>query len=181
MTADIERSEHHPVADRVPRYLWWHGVLFWFAVNAPGFLIGWRERLFTGFRVPPLRPPGAFFPVIWFVITICTIQAGMRILNNRQLPHRRLHLWLQGLFWLDFAIFPYFFFAKSSTIIGGVLTQAIFLLALAEVMTLWRDDRAAAKLMLPLLAWGAFAGLYVSTWQMLHNPDPYLGLPAVFR
>ena len=162
-------------------FKWWHAALFWLAVNAPGFMIGWREQLFPGFLEPPFRPPGSLFPVFWFAITVCTLWVGLRTLNNKDLDRRSLHIVLQGLFWLDFVIFPYFFFGQSSPIIGGVLTQLIFVLALIEVRTLWGDDRKSSFLMMPLLCWGAFAGLYLSTWQMLYNPDPYLGLPALLR
>ncbi len=162
-------------------FKWWHAALFWLVVNTPGFVSGWREQLFPGFLEPPLRPPGFLFPVIWFAITVCTLWAGLRILNNKTLNRRSMHIVLQALFWLDFVLFPYFFFGQSSPIIGGVLTQLIFLLALIEVTTLWRDDRNASYLMMPLLAWGAFAGLYLATWQMLYNPDPYLGIPALLR
>lgn len=160
-------------------FKWWHAAAFWLVVNTPGFVTGWREQLFPGFLEPPLRPPGFVFPVLWFAINVCTLWAGLRILNSKSLKRRSMHIALQGLFWLDFLLFPYFFFGKSSPIIGGMLTQIIFVLALAEVVTLWRDDRTASILMMPLLAWGAFAGLYLSTWQMLYNPDPFLGVPAL--
>lgn len=168
-----------PLRHRVVR--WWHAALFWLLVNIPGLLTGYREELFPGFRSPPLRPPGFAFPIIWFFITVCTLWVGLRILNKPEMSRRRLHIFLQGLFWLIFAVFPYFFFTLSSPIIGGLLTQLIFLIALAEVVLLWRDDRKSSYLMLPLLAWGAFAGLYVSTWQALFNPDPFLGLSALLR
>lgn len=162
-------------------FKWWHAALFWLAVNLPGFVFSWREELFPGFLSPPLRPPGILFPFIWFFITVCTLWAGLRILNNRDLNRRSNHISLQGLFWLDFAIFPYFFFGKSSPVIGGALTLLIFFIALIEAATLWHDDRRSSFLMMPLLGWGAFAGLYASTWQILYNPDPYLGLPALLH
>jgi tryptophan-rich sensory protein len=160
---------------------WWHAAAFWLVANVPGFFFGFREELFPGYVIPPLRPPAVLFPFIWLAINICTLWAGLRILNNQTLNRRSLHIALQAAFWLDFAIFPYFFFGQSSTIIGGALTIIIFFLALAEVLLLWRDDRKAAYLMVPLLAWGAFAGIYVSTWQVLFNPDPFLGIPALIK
>lgn len=83
------------------------------------------------------------------------------------------------MFWLCLAVFPLLFFGLSSPVIGGGLTLAIFAVALAGVVPLWRDDRTASLPMLPLAAWGGFAGLYASVWQMLHDPDPFLGLPAL--
>lgn len=160
-------------------YKWWHAAAFWLLVNIPGFMTGFRDELFPGFISPPLRPPAWMFPIIWLFINICTLWAGLRILNNRSLQRRTLHIWLQAMFWLDFAIFPYFFFGQSSPVIGGGLTLIIFFLAAAEVILLWRDDRKSAFLMTPLLVWGAFAGLYASIWQALYNPDPYLGTPAL--
>jgi translocator protein len=174
IAADSRIEHAHALAFR-----WWHAALFWLLVNLPGFAIGWREDLFPGFESPPWRPPGFLFPFIWFFINVCTLWAGLRILNDKALRRRPRHIALQALFWLDFVLFPYFFFGLSSPIIGGLLTQVIFLVALAEVVMLWRDDRNASYLMLPLMAWGAFAGLYASTWQALYNPDPFLGWPAL--
>lgn len=172
-----------PVPDRVmpqyPKFAWWHAALFLLVVNVPGFFAGFRDELYPGYRAPPLRPPAELFPFIWLGINVCTLWAGLRILNNRNLNRRPIHVGLQLAFWLDFAIFPYFFFGKSSPVLGGLLTMLIFVIAAAEVALLWRDDRKAAYLMMPLLAWGAFAGLYASTWQMLFNADLYLGTPAL--
>lgn len=160
-------------------YRWWHAALFWTLVSIPGFIFSWREELFPGYREPPLRPPGFLFPIIWFCINVCILWAGLRILNNRSLHQRALHITFQALFWLDFLVFPYFFFEKSSSIIGGLLTIMIFFFILPSVAMLWTTDRKSSLLMLPLLLWSAFAGFYLSVWQVMHNPDPYLGLPAL--
>jgi tryptophan-rich sensory protein len=171
------------IRDRKPaqQLTCWHAAAFWLVANIPGLMSGFRDELFPGYVVPPLRPPAVLFPIIWLAINICTLWAGLRIVNNRTLNRRRLHIALQAGFWLDFMIFPYFFFTQSSSIIGGALTLIIFLVALAEVSLLWRDDRKAAYLMMPLLAWGTFAGIYLSTWQILFNPDPFLGIPALIQ
>lgn len=172
-------SVSHRVMPQYPKFVWWHAAVFLLVVNIPGSLVGFRDELYPGYRVPPLRPPAELFPFIWLGINICTLWAGLRILNNRNLNRRPIHIGLQAAFWLDFAIFPYFFFGQSSPVLGGLLTMLIFVIAAAEVALLWRDDRKAAYLMMPLLAWGAFAGLYASTWQMLFNADPYLGTSAL--
>ena len=164
-----------------PPFSRWHAAAFWFVANLPGFMVGFRDELFPGYVVPPLRPPAVLFPIIWLMINICTLWAGLRILNNKTLNRRMIHVVLHAAFWLDFVMFPYFFFGVSSPVLGGILTIIIFFLALAEVLLLWRDDRKAAYLMMPLLAWGAFAGLYVSPWQVVFNPDPFLGTPALIR
>ena len=104
---------------------------------------------------------------------------GLRILNNKSLNRRSFHIAMQAFYWSAFMIFPFFFFGKSSPVLGGLITGLIFAIALTEATTLWRDDRKAAYFMLPLLAWTAFASFYVSVWQILYNPDPYLGLPAL--
>jgi len=161
------------------RWTWVHGAIFLVAMNVPGILTGWREELYPGFLEPPLRPPGFLFPFIWLALNICTIWAGLRILNNRALPNRQLNIGLQTVFWIDFAIFPYFFFGLSSPIIGSALTLLIFAVSFAQVLSLWSNDRKAAWLMVPLACWGAFAGFYASIWQVLFNADPFLGLPPL--
>lgn len=156
----------------------WHAALFWLAANAPGALVPWREDLFPGFISPSWRPPGAIFPVVWFVITVAALVAGRRAINLRHLPRRRRHLALQGAFWLMFIAFPFAFFGLSSPILGAVLTVAILLVAIAEVAMLRRDDPVSAGLLLPLLLWAGFAGLYLAPTQALLNPDPLFGTGA---
>jgi benzodiazapine receptor len=160
-------------------FKWWHGALFLLLAYLPGIPYPWREELFPGFLSPPLRPPGAIFPVIWITINICMIWAGLRILNNSGLRRRSFHIAMHTLYWVCFVIFPYFFFGKSSPVLGGLITFLIFIIAFAETITLWKGDRKTAYLMLPLLAWTSFASFYASVWQVLYNPDPYLGLPAL--
>jgi len=159
-------------------FKWWHAILFWALVNAPGAFIGWREELFPAYRVPPFRPPGFVFPVVWLFINVCMLAAGLRILNRPDMLRRKVHIGLQAAFWISFMLFPYFYFAKSSSIVGGALTILIFAIAATEARMLWRDERIAGALMLPLFVWAGFAGLYLSVWQALFNPDPYLGLAA---
>lgn len=159
-----------------PPYRWWHGVLFWIAVYLPGLATPPRDLLFPGFLVPPLRPPAEVFPLVWVFITACTVWAGLRILNARDLPGRGAHLARQGVFWAAFMAFGPVFFGLSSPIGGAVLTALIFAVAAAEVVTLWPRDRMAAALMAPLAVWTGFAGFYLAPWQVLYNPDPFLGV-----
>lgn len=163
------------------RWTWWHAAIFLVAANIPGFLIGWREKLYPGFVEPPLRPPGALFPIIWLVLNILTVWAALRILNNHHLPNRRFNLALQAIFWIDFAIFPFFFFRLSSPILGSALTIIIFVVAFMQVLSLWNVDRKTAILMIPLACWGAFAGFYASIWQIIYNADPFLALPPLIE
>jgi tryptophan-rich sensory protein len=163
------------------RYRWWHAAMFWLAINAPGWLFPWREVLFPGFREPALRPPGEVFPVVWFVITVSALCAGLRVVNDRLMNRRYTHVCLQATFWFAYAVFPLFFFGLSSPVVGFVLTFGIFVIAVAEVVLLWSDDRWSALLLLPLLLWAAFAGLYIAPVQALSNPDPLLGTPPVLH
>jgi len=163
------------------RFHWWQAALFWLAVNAPGWFIPWREDLFPGFRAPALRPPGAVFPVVWFVITVCALAAGLRTLNNAALARRGTHLGLQAGFWLCYLVFPVGFFGLASPVLGFVLTFAILVIAAVDVALLARDDATSALLLTPLLLWAAFAGLYIAPVQALWNPDPLFGLPAMLR
>lgn len=161
------------------RYTWWQAGLFWLAVNAPGWVFAWRENLFPGFRIPAWRPPGEVLPWVWLVITVAALTAGLRMLNHPALPRRRTHLRLQALFWALYLVFPGFFFGFSSPIAGFVVTFGIFMVAAVEVSLLWRDDKPSAWLLLPLLLWTGFAGLYVAPMQVLLNPDPLFGTGAM--
>ncbi len=161
------------------QWTWAHAAIFLVAANLPGIVSGWREKLFPGFLEPPLRPPGILFRFIWFALNLCTLAAALRILNNRALPDRMFNLGLQAVFWTTFAIFPLFYFGLSSPIIGSALTLIIFGVAFAQVVSLWGADRKAAILMVPLACWGAFAGFYASIWQVMFNPDPFLGVPPL--
>lgn len=164
---------------RQPLYRWYHAAIFAVLVELPAIAVPWREHLFDGFRIPPLRPPGAIFPLVWAVIVLCMLIAGLRILNRPGLPRRDLHLALHATYWLAYVAFPIAYFGLSSPWLGAILTLLIMGVALMECRLLWPADRAAALLMLPLCAWSLFAGLYLSTWQALYNPDPLLRLQAM--
>lgn len=76
---------------------------------------------------------------------------------------------------------PLSFFGMASPIMGAFLTLVILAAAAVEFATLWTDDRRAAWLIAPLLAWSLFAGSYVGPAQALINPDPLLDIPALLR
>jgi tryptophan-rich sensory protein len=163
-----------------PRFHLWQAAAFWLIVNSPGWIFAWREELFAGFRSPAFRPPGAVFPVIWFVITVSFLIAGLRILNNAQCARRRTHMALHAAFWALYVVFPYFFFGLSSPIAGGIITTLIFAVALTEVILIWPADRTAAYLTLPLVIWTAYAALYIAPAQILLNPDPLFDTGAYY-
>lgn len=123
------------------------GGLFIGANNIPG---EWYQSL----AKPPFNPPNWVFAPVWSILYIVIGVAGART----WLSHRRtmaMRLWFAQLVF-NFGWSPLFFGQQDPTsaliVILGLLISVIGFIAAS-----WRQDRTAALLFLPYLAWVAFA------------------------
>lgn len=127
------------------------------AVTAPG---AWYEAL----QKPVFNPPNWVFGPVWAVLYIMVAIAGWRT-------------WLRG--YRDLAMQVWFLqlaanFLWSPAFFGmqmpGLALLVILVMGALTVMFIrltWTPDRASALLMIPYLAWVAFAGLInIAIWWM---------------
>ena len=137
----------------------------------PGNL--WFARL----EKPAIMPPGWVFPFAWSILYTMMAVALAFILNARGAKGRGVAvlLFLVQLA-LNLAWSPVFF-AMHRIMLGFGLILAILLWAGLATLMFWRIRRVAGLLMLPYLAWLAFAG--VLNWQIhQRNPNGLTLVPA---
>ena len=125
---------------------------------------------FDALEKPAIMPPGWVFGLAWTILYILLGLAFALVLHARGARWRGLALALfivQVL--LNFAWSPIFFAYHE---IGAAFwtVVAMILLSSAAAILFWRIRRAAALLVLPYLAWLAFAAAL--TWQIgVLNPE----------
>lgn len=153
----------------------------WAAVAVPAVLLlgflsgrsvasGNENAWYMALAKPAITPPGWAFPVAWSILYIMTGLALAIVLS----AHGAKARWLgAGLFAVQLALnlawTPLFFGAHR---VGAALALIVlmFVVAAATTWVFARVRRSAALLMLPYLAWLAFAA--VLNWQVARlNPD----------
>jgi len=123
---------------------------------------------YAGLQKPGFTPPNWAFPVAWTLLYTLMAYALWRILA---LPENRpgrgaaivaffVQLVLNGLW--SFA-----FFGGRSPIAGLVVIAALIVAIIATIRIFWRLDRTTALLLVPYLAWVAYATLLNGTiWRL---------------
>lgn len=123
---------------------------------------------YAGLQKPGFTPPNWAFPVAWTLLYAMMAYALWRILS---LPESRtgragaivaffVQLTLNGLW--SFA-----FFGGRSPLAGLVVIAALIVATLVTIRMFWRLDRAAGLLLVPYLAWVAYATLLNGTiWRL---------------
>jgi tryptophan-rich sensory protein len=123
---------------------------------------------YASLQKPGFTPPNWAFPVAWTLLYAMMAYALWRILSlPKDRPGRSaaiiaffLQLGLNGLW--SFA-----FFGGQSPLAGLVVIGALIVAIVATIRAFWRLDRIAAWLLVPYLAWVAYAALLNGTiWRM---------------
>jgi translocator protein len=162
--------------------------LRWAAITVPLILLlgftsarlavsGSANPWYAALDKPDLNPPDWVFPVAWTLIYILQGLALAMVIHARGAPLRRpaITLFIVQLI-VNLAWSPLFFGAHR--VLWALWTiGAMFVLALATTILFGRIRGWAAALMLPYLAWIAFAAFL--TWQIhLLNPDAETLVPG---
>jgi tryptophan-rich sensory protein len=153
------------------------GVLSWFGwlliTGVAAAVGGVASRNARGFYVsldrPAWAPPGWVFPVVWPVLYLLMATAAWMVSRAGGPGHRgALALFVVQL--VANALWTWLFFALRRG--GWAMAEVVLLLALvaATLAAFWRVRPLAGGLMVPYLAWVAFAtALTWSVWR--RNPD----------
>jgi len=111
------------------------------------------RQTYARLRKPTWAPPAATFGPVWSVLYVTMGVAGWRMFRSGSGRTRALHLAQLSLN----AAWPALFFGvrdkRSSLVVIALLDAALA----AEILSLRREDRVAASLLLPYLGWSAFA------------------------
>ena len=131
---------------------------------------GYDNRWFAALGKPALMPPGWLFGVAWTILYILMALAFAMVLHARGARGRGLAITLfLGQFLLNLLLSPLFFRAHQ---VGNALVLILMLLVAVAATTILfrRVRRAAGLLLLPYLAWLAFAA-YLNYEIGRLNPD----------
>lgn len=116
-------------------------------------------RLFALMRKPPLAPPAWVFPAAWTALYIMMgvasylvyASGASRVRRERALTFYALQLGM-NFFW------SIVFFSLEMYLTAFIWLVGMWMLILICTVLFWHIDRRAGRLMLPYLAWVAFAG-----------------------
>lgn len=156
------------------RLRWYHGVLFYAAMNfISGGWLATRPYLDAVGR-PPFMPPDWAFAPIWIALQILMVIAGFRLVQAMRGESQQPRLfWSYAALWAFFSMFSWFYFGLHSPILGFLTTLGMFI---ANALNLYfgfqAGDKRYALLLAPLMLWLALASL-VSGWQVLYTPDEF--------
>ena len=147
---------------------------FWVLLaEAVGALSGWLSR--TGMKAyessivqPPLSPPSWLFPVVWAIL-YALMGIGAARISVR--PISAVTACGQKLFFAQL-IFNFFwsiiYFNLQAYWAAFWWLLILGILVLALILCYSEEDRTAARLQLPYLAWLTFAG-YLNFWVARNN------------
>ena len=123
---------------------------------------------YAGLEKPSFTPPNWAFPVAWTLLYALMAYALWRILSlPKSLSGRTTAIVIFFVQLVLNSLWSFAFFGAHSPIAGLVVTAALIVAILATIRAFWPLDRVAALLLVPYLAWVAFAAaLNGAVWQL---------------
>lgn len=131
---------------------------------------GFGNRWFAALDKPAFMPPGIVFAVMWPILYLLMGLALAVVLHARGARGRGIAITLFIVQLLCNLAWSPLFFAAHEMALAFYLILAIILLSAVTTMLFARIRLSAALLMLPYLAWLAFAALLAYQIMVL-NPD----------
>ena len=122
-------------------------------VTAPG-VKGWYRTI----AKPWFNPPNWVFPVAWSLLFVLMGVAFYRVLRApAAMPWRRVAIVCFLAQLVMNVSWSLSFFGAHSPLLGLIVVVPFWLMIFATQQAFWRIDRAAGWLLVPYLAWVAFA------------------------
>lgn len=123
---------------------------------------------YASLQKPAFTPPNWAFPVAWTILYALMAYAFWRILSQpKNRPGRSAAI---TAFFVQLALnglWSFAFFGGQSPVAGLVVIAALIAAILVTITTFWRLDRRAALLLVPYLAWVAYASVLNGTiWRL---------------
>jgi tryptophan-rich sensory protein len=134
-------------------------IAFLVIVIGGGLLIGFATApgdWYAGLRKPPFNPPAWVFAPVWTILYVMIAIAGWRAWRLNPVGPLSAIWFIQMA--LNFAWSPVFFGAQLP-LVALIIIAAMLVLIVSFVVVAWREDRLAAWLCVPYVAWVAFASL----------------------
>ena len=148
------------------------GLLFWLLVTAAAAALGsvasTQARAFYAELIRPAwAPPGWLFGPAWATLYILMAIAAWLVWRERRSQTTALPLTLYVTQLAANALWSWLFFAWRLGMASFADIVLLLALIVAALVTFWRIRPLAGALLLPYLAWVAFASvLNYATWQL---------------
>lgn len=158
-----------PSHPQITRTQWLWLPVFLVAVIAISSAIGISARpgsWYQGLVKPSFTPPNTIFAPVWTLLYAMIAIAGWRVIVTRP---QRPAAWLWALQLLLNWIWSPIMFGLHMIGAAFVLSLAMWVAAAAFIAVSWKNDRLAAGLFVPYLAWLSFASLLAGSLYRL-NP-----------
>lgn len=127
--------------------------------SVAGFLAKDSMSVFEALNKPPLSPPGWLFPVAWTILyTLMGIASYLVLTSGATQKDVTKALKLYGLQLLFNFLWTFWFFNLGLYWFSFIWLVVLWFLILATTITFFRISKPAAYLLIPYLAWVAFAG-----------------------
>jgi tryptophan-rich sensory protein len=131
-----------------------------FLTNGLIFGLGWdnaEEQTRLTFE-----PPGYVIGIIWIVLFTLLAIARWHLNAPDDKATKRTRAWVTGLLAFNL-LYPFYSLAVDS-LVGGLLGNlCVIAIALIATVSAWRNNRTAALLVSPVVAWVSFATVIVVT------------------
>ena len=140
-------------------------VMGWLGSGSPG------SAFYTSLQKSALTPPGWVFPVVWFTLYFCLMEAAFLVWNFYRSEGARM-----GFAWLylinGFCIFLWGHLFFTLHRIGAALALAVFMLFLAQALmtTAFAAHPKAGRWLIPYALWLLFA-VYLNGTLLALNPS----------
>jgi tryptophan-rich sensory protein len=125
---------------------------------------GWYD----GLAKPPLTPPNWLFAPVWTALFLAMAYAAFRVLSRPAGTPART--WALRAFFVQLALnglWSWTFFAGRSPGAGLLVIAALLGAVLLTTRLFWQVDRTAGWLLVPYVAWGAYATyLNFGVWRL---------------
>ena len=130
-----------------------------------GFLIRNSVEAYAAFDKPALSPPAVLFPIVWTILYILMGVASYLVWAEGKEPLAALTVY--GVQLLFNFVWPLLFFNAHLFGVAFFWLLALLALVIATTVLFFRQNRTAGFLMLPYLAWLAFASyLNYAVWML---------------
>jgi tryptophan-rich sensory protein len=146
------------------------GLVLWIALSLSAGLIGSRfmpGEWYAGLAKPSWNPPNVVFGPVWTVLYLAMGVAAWLVWKRAGFQGAP---WALGLFGVQLALnalWSFLFFGLQAPFVAFVEIVVLWLAILATTVAFWRVSTAAGVLLLPYLAWVAFAAaLNLTLWRL---------------
>lgn len=122
-------------------------------------LSGGGMDAFENLNKPPLSPPGILFPIVWTILYLLMGLASYFVIaSDSGKEETKSAVTLYGIQLFMNFLWPILFFSFSAYLLSFLWLVALLILIILTALSFYRIKNLAGYLLIPYIAWVAFAG-----------------------